>query len=141
MLRNRKQIRCWIILPLVLFAAMHLAGCAEIPDYPSQYPPLVPMIENTDPRLPADRIINPYDMKCVELSGRYSDQGTAITPKGKSLGQVSLTQILHGKDLSSKSIMAADAVVIIGPKQEILQIQSWKGNEKLRPGSCPHSSL
>lgn len=65
-------------------AILCLFGCAVIRNDPSQLSPLVPSDTKTD--------LHP------DVAGRYSDKGIVASPEGKSLGYVSLAQVLHDHD-------------------------------------------
>lgn len=94
------------LLGLVLL----IAGCSPIPPPPKGLPPL------TAPGVPVQR--------CTEIAGYYRDVGIAISGSGKSLGPMSLTRILH----LNKSAAAADVVVLRGPHNDILEVESFKGD-------------
>jgi hypothetical protein len=129
MLMEGKQIQCLLLFASAWLTAICMTGCAVIPDYPSQFPPLVSMVENTGPRTSLDRLFIPHQLECSEIAGRYSDKGIAITPNGNSLGPVSLTRILHERrNPIVASPETADTIVVIGPEQDVLKIQSWKGS-------------
>lgn len=100
---------------VVLCAIFCLSGCAGIPKYPSQLPPLVQAETNTE--------------VCPDISGRYADKGISISPEGKELGEVSLTEIIHQEKYlwNPKKRTNADRVVVIGPKADTFAIQSWQG--------------
>jgi hypothetical protein len=70
--------------PMALIAILCLFGCAVIPNDPSQLSPLVPGDTKTG--------VFP------DIAGCNSDKGIVIAPEGKSLGYVSLTQILYEND-------------------------------------------
>ena len=74
-----KQSFLMASIPIICFF-----GCAAIPNYSSQLSPLVPGDTKTD--------------VCPDMVECYPDKGITISPEGKSLGYVSLTQILHDND-------------------------------------------
>jgi hypothetical protein len=87
-----------------------LAGCSPIPPHPEGLPPLAA------PGVPVER--------CTEIAGHYRDTGSAISGSGASLGSASLTRILH----LNKSSVAADVVVLRGPHDDVLEVESFRGN-------------
>ena len=103
---------------ITLLAILSLTGCAHIPNYPSQLSPLTSADTNLE--------------VCPDISGRYSAKGIAISPDGKALGEVSLTQILHEKSYDKVlTLKNADTVAVIGPKQDAIEIQSWQGRKQI----------
>jgi len=70
--------------PRALIAILCLFGCTVIPNDPSQLSPLVPGDTKAD--------VFP------DIAGYNSDKKIVISPEGKSLGYVSLTQILYEND-------------------------------------------
>ena len=102
----------WIILTLCL------SGCAVIPKYPSQLPGLTPSQNKLG--------------VCPIITGRYADKGSAFSPNGKLLSQVSLSQLLYQYDRQRVDVLKnADVVVVIGPANGILELQSWQGEKQL----------
>jgi hypothetical protein len=91
-----------------LLIALLLAGCAVIPDYPSQLPAL----------MEADRRLG----RCPDIAGHYQDEGRAVRPDGRPGGHVSLTRLLH--DPATAIQAAADVVEVIGPKDDVVEIRS-----------------
>jgi len=69
---------------MALIAILCLFGCAVIPNDPPQLSSLVPGDTKTD--------------AVPDIAGCNSDKGIVISPEGKSLGHVSLTQILYEND-------------------------------------------
>lgn len=100
-MRNRAGIFLLLLL---------LAGCSPIPPRPEGLPPLAA------PGVPIER--------CTEIAGHYRDAGRAISGSGASLGSASLTRILH----LNKSSVAADVVVLRGPRNDVLEVESFRGN-------------
>ena len=95
-------------LLIVSLAIVLLSSCAVIPEYPPQLPPLVEADETLE--------------RCPAIAGRYRDEGTVVSLDGKVLGHISLTQLLHG----STAQAAAEVVDVIGPKDDLVEIQSWR---------------
>ena len=106
-------------LPLAcIILALCQVGCAVIPKYPSQLSALTPAQKKFG--------------VCPVITGRYADKGSAFSPKGKPLGQVSLSQLLHKYDRQrDDGLKNADVVVVIGPANGILELQSWHGGQQL----------
>lgn len=95
-------------------AILLLAGCAVIPEYPSQLPPLV----EADERLE----------HCPPIAGRYRDEGTAVSLEGKVLGHISLTRLVHGRNTAQPP---AEVVEIVGPQDDLVQIQSRRSGAQV----------
>lgn len=91
-----------ITLLVLLFA-----GCSPIPLPPKGLPPLAA------PGVPVE--------VCTGIAGHYRDAGSAISGSGASLGSASLTRILH----MNKSSVAADLVVLRGPHNDVLEVESF----------------
>jgi hypothetical protein len=114
---------------LVVLLCFFTSGCAALPNYPSQLSPLVP----GDERAFSD---------CPDIAGRYSDRGIVISPEGKDLGYVSLTQIFHEKDSGgAANLTNADTVMVIGPEKDRLEIQSWQGAIQLSTWEKPKKEV
>lgn len=94
----------------LLLIVLLLAGCSPIPPRPEGLPPLAA------PGVPVER--------CTEIAGHYRDAGSAISGSGASLGAASLTRLLH----LNKSSVVADVVVLRGPRNDVLEVESFKGN-------------
>jgi hypothetical protein len=113
--------RCLLFKPKImmsLIAILSLTGCAHIPNYPSQLSPLT----SADTKFEV----------CPDIGGRYSDKGISISPDGKELGEVSLTQILHEKYFNKAlNFMNADTIEVIGPEHDAIEIQSWQGEKQV----------
>ena len=96
--------------PGFLLLVLLLAGCSPIPLPPEGLPLLAA------PGVPVER--------CTGIAGHYRDAGSAISGSGASLGPASLTRILH----LNKSSAAADMVVLRGPNNDVLEVESFRGN-------------
>ena len=130
-----KPVLGWSALSFAGFLALCgvVSGCCipTIPKhYPAQLPALVPGVEETGIRGPAsDRLPGPHPLE-PEIAGRYSDKGDAMSPSGKELGRVSLTQILHWKDAHvAATATNVDSVEVIGPKHDrrhVFTRQPWQ---------------
>jgi hypothetical protein len=94
----------------ILLLVLPLPGCSPIPPHPEGLPPLAAA------GVPVER--------CIEIAGHYRDAGSAISGSGASLGSASLTRILH----LNKSSFAADVVVLRGPRNDVLEVESFRGN-------------
>ena len=129
--RKNKPIFGWTALRFSGLAALCgvVCSCSPIPNYPAQFPALALSAEETAVRHPPlDRPLVPQPLKCPNIAGRYSDKGRALSPNGKELGQISLTQILHWNDPRiAATATNADTVVVIGPEEDVIEIQSWQG--------------
>ncbi len=84
------------------------SGCAVIPDYPTQLPPLI----ETDTALEV----------CPDVEGNYLDEGSVYSPDGELLGEISLSELLHGKYANT----SADTFKIIGPENDVIWINSFQ---------------
>jgi hypothetical protein len=89
-----------------------LTGCASVPKPPSHLPAWTPVNKTS-----GDPII----------SGRYQDTGSGFSKDGKYLGQFSLTSVLQKED--PKPATNDDVVVVIGPENSSLEVQSWRNNQ------------
>lgn len=107
---DHTSMRSKCMLSLIGFAILCLYSCATIPEYPSQLPILIK----------ADERIS----QCPTIAGRYWDEGVSVSVDGKNLGKISLTQLIHGL---TSDISAADQVVVVGPPNDLSEVQSWQG--------------
>lgn len=120
-----------------------LTGCATAPAYPPQWPALAPAPAKSAEYAP--------------IAGRYADKGVIFSTDGESLGEVSLTEVLHEHDRPPflaafsprrerlflhhiQSLTNAAVVVVAGPKVEkswyglrnnLYDVQSWHGQTLL----------
>jgi hypothetical protein len=95
-----------------------LSGCAGIPSYPSHLPALTLADKETE-RTPA-------------LAGCYADRGTAFSKDGKPLGQTSLTHLLYKQEARHRvGLTNSNTVVVLGPQNDVLEVQSWQGDTRL----------
>ena len=94
-----------------------LAGCAVVPNYPAALPELAP----ADTRVG----VSP------DITGRYTDRGQGFSPAGESEGEMSLTQLLGVRAPGGSVLSNAEVVVIAGPANGVLELQSFQGDELL----------
>jgi len=108
---NKLRQCFWQSFFLFLVAAVQmlfLAGCVFPPRYPSQLPALVPF--------DADSGLYP------SATGYYLDKGTAFTARGKSKGEVYLSQFLfkHPIPNKDKSRLSQDNIFMLAGPQKVL---------------------
>jgi len=94
--------------PMALIASLCLVGCAVISNDPSLLSPLVPVDTKTG--------VFP------DIAGCNSDKGVVISPEGKSLGDVSLTQILYENDSDRAANLTYADDELVPIKQSLLSI-------------------
>lgn len=104
-----------------------LVGCSVIPTYPAAFPELMP----TDTRVG----VSP------DIAGRYADKGQGFSPEGKALGEASLTALLQARDPDGMQLAKADLVVVTGPSNGELRLQSFLGDKLLATLQRPESDL
>jgi hypothetical protein len=107
--------RVWLTFLLAQVAT--LAGCSVIPTYPATLPELAPTNTNVD--------VSP------DIAGRYADKGQGFTPDGKVLGEASLSALLQLRDPDGMKLTNADVVVITGPSNGALELQSFLADKLL----------
>lgn len=94
--------------------AVLLTGCSVIPQYPTNLPSLVK----------ADTTLE----VCPPIDGIFSDSGTATTPDGRKIGNISLTHLLHPR---AEGFQKANVVVVKGPIGDAVEIESLDGQQRL----------
>jgi hypothetical protein len=93
-----------------------LSGCSVTP--PSQFPALT--------------AANRKSELCPAIAGCYADKGIAMSGKGKSRGQASLTDVLQGGHVyRDKGPPDADTVAVVSSENGVLEFQSWHGTTQL----------
>ncbi len=108
--------------PALLFC---LAGCAILPEYPAALPELT--------RADIEVGVSP------DISGRYADQGQGFSPGGESVGEISLTRLLGVRAPDGSVLSDVDVVVITGPANRVLEVQSFQGEKLLGRLGRPES--
>ena len=121
----------WLTLACVTAAC--LSGCAVIPEYPSQLPPLVPTAEKTGQnRPPLDRLLAPHTYESLELGGRYLNKGTATSPNGRELGTLFFSDIIYEDDpQTAANLKNADAFVVTQPAKGLVRVEFRQGSRLL----------
>jgi hypothetical protein len=89
-----------------------LAGCISVPKPPPQFPAWTPSNHKSAEQ---------------NISGCYQDTGLGYTTDGKCLGKFSLTSVLQRPDPSPAT--NNDVVVVVGPENRRLEIQTWRENQ------------
>ena len=91
----------FLVLPL-------LFGCAVIPEYPSQLPPLT----EADKKLEV----------CPDVEGYFMDEGDVYSIDGRLIGLISLSELLHEEYPTS----SPTTFEIIGPEDDVIWINSFR---------------